>query len=170
MDLCICKQQYAVTSGGAIFCANDDCTIEVVGMLFDKQETPLFQLKNQINNVIDFHKAFGAPIAEEPTFIPNDRFVLRNRLMDEENDEYLAACQENDLVEIADSLGDMLYILCGTIIEHGMQHKITEIFNEIQASNMSKIGRDGKVLLRGDGKILKSTLYFKPNIAKILDL
>jgi len=59
--------------------------------------------------------------------------------------------------------------LCGTIIEHGMQDKIEEVFNEIQNSNMSKLGEDGKPIYREDGKVLKGSNYFKPNIAKILE-
>jgi predicted HAD superfamily Cof-like phosphohydrolase len=73
------------------------------------------------------------------------------------------------LVEVADALGDMLYILCGTIIEHGMQHKIEEVFNEIQKSNMSKLGADGKPIFREDGKVLKGPNYFKPDINSILN-
>jgi predicted HAD superfamily Cof-like phosphohydrolase len=89
--------------------------------------------------------------------------------MREENEEYLEAANNNDLVEVADALGDMLYILCGTIIEHGMQDKIEEVFNEIQRSNMSKLGEDGKPIYREDGKVLKGPNYFKPNIKDILD-
>ena len=89
--------------------------------------------------------------------------------MAEENEEYLEAASNNDIVEVADALGDMLYILCGTIIEHGMQHKIEEVFEEIQRSNMSKLGADGKPIYREDGKVLKGPSYFKPNIKKILD-
>ena len=88
--------------------------------------------------------------------------------MKEENEEYLDAAQNNDLVEVADALGDMLYILCGTIISHGMQYKITEIFNEIQRSNMSKLGKDGKPIYREDGKVLKGPNYIKPDIKSIL--
>jgi len=72
------------------------------------------------------------------------------------------------LIEVADALGDMLYILCGTIIEHGMQNKIEEVFDEIQKSNMSKLGSDGNPIYREDGKVLKGPNYFKPNILKIL--
>jgi predicted HAD superfamily Cof-like phosphohydrolase len=93
---------------------------------------------------------------------------LRHELMREENEEYMEAATNNDLVEVADALGDMLYILCGTIIEHGLQHKIEEVFNEIQRSNMSKLGADGKPIYREDGKVLKGPNYFKPNIAQIL--
>jgi predicted HAD superfamily Cof-like phosphohydrolase len=89
--------------------------------------------------------------------------------MDEENKEYYEAAENNDLVEVADALGDMLYILCGTILEHGMQHIIEEVFEEIQRSNMSKLGADGQPIYREDGKVLKGPDYFKPNIKGILD-
>jgi predicted HAD superfamily Cof-like phosphohydrolase len=89
--------------------------------------------------------------------------------MREENEEYLEAAENGDLVEIADALGDQLYILCGTILKHGLQHKIAEVFEEIQRSNMSKLDKDGKPIYREDGKVLKSDLYFKPNIKAILD-
>jgi predicted HAD superfamily Cof-like phosphohydrolase len=89
--------------------------------------------------------------------------------MDEENEEYLESANNNDLVEVADALGDMLYILCGTIIEHGLQHKIEEVFEEIQRSNMSKLGDNGEPIYREDGKVLKGPNYFKPNIKSILD-
>lgn len=89
--------------------------------------------------------------------------------MDEENKEYLEAAENNDLIEVADALGDMLYILCGTILEHGMQYKIEEVFNEIQRSNMSKLSADGSPVIREDGKILKGPGYFKPNIKDILE-
>ena len=69
----------------------------------------------------------------------------------------------------ADALGDMLYILCGTIITHGMQHVIDQVFEEIQSSNMSKLGSDGKPIYREDGKVLKGPNYFRPDIAKILN-
>jgi predicted HAD superfamily Cof-like phosphohydrolase len=73
------------------------------------------------------------------------------------------------MVEIADALGDQLYILCGTILRHGLQDKIVEVFEEIQRSNMSKLDADGKPIYREDGKVLKSDRYFKPNIAAILN-
>ena len=89
--------------------------------------------------------------------------------MAEENQEYFQAAKNNDLVEVADALGDMLYILCGTIIEHGMQDKIEEVFDEIQKSNLSKLGKDGKPIYRNDGKVMKGPNYFKPNISKVLN-
>ncbi|MEE9407194.1 MAG: nucleoside triphosphate pyrophosphohydrolase family protein [Polaribacter sp.] len=126
-------------------------------------------MKNKIAAVHAFHTAFKINIQDKPTTtISTDRKKLRFELMKEENEEYLEAAENNDLVEVADALGDMLYILCGTIIEHGMQDKIEEVFNEIQRSNMSKLGEDGKPIYREDGKVLKGPNYFKPNIKEIL--
>jgi predicted HAD superfamily Cof-like phosphohydrolase len=120
--------------------------------------------------VAEFHDAFGIESANAPVVsLPEQTVLLRHNLMKEENEEYLEAAQNKDLVEVADALGDMLYILCGTILSHGMQHKITEVFNEIQRSNMSKLGSDGKPIYREDGKVLKGPNYFKPNIASILE-
>jgi len=127
-------------------------------------------MKNKIDSVHKFHSAFGLGIQENPIAdLGIKKNLLRYELMREENEEYLEAANNNDLVEVADALGDMLYILCGTIIEHGMQHKIEKVFNEIQRSNMSKLGADGKPIYREDGKVLKGPNYFKPNIQQILD-
>ena len=127
-------------------------------------------MKNKIAAVTEFHTAFKLNMNQEPiAYIGEDRNLLRYKLMREENEEYLEAANNNDLVEVADALGDMLYILCGTIIEHGMQDKIEEVFNEIQRSNMSKLGEDGSPIYREDGKVLKGPNYFKPNIADILN-
>mgnify|MGYP000244669034 CR=1 FL=1 len=126
-------------------------------------------MKKRIAAVTEFHTAFKLNMNSKPIAdIGEDRNMLRFNLMKEENEEYLEAAQNNDLVEIADALGDQLYILCGTILKHGMQHKITEVFEEIQRSNMSKLDKDGNAIYREDGKILKSDLYFKPNIKEIL--
>ncbi len=126
-------------------------------------------IQETINAVRTFHDAFGISNAEEPTGKLSEKdYLLRYKLMREENEEYLEACQEGDLVEIADALGDQLYILCGTILKHGLQHKIEEVFQEIQRSNMSKLDKDGKPIYREDGKVMKSDLYFKPDIAEIL--
>jgi len=127
-------------------------------------------MKKKIESVQKFHEAFGLGMKDEPTAnLDMKKNLLRYELMREENEEYLEAANNNDLVEVADALGDMLYILCGTIIEHGMQHKIEAVFNEIQRSNMSKLGADGKPIYREDGKVLKGPNYFKPNILKILE-
>ena len=127
-------------------------------------------MNDKINSVKEFHKVFNLDFLEVPKAnIGHEKNKLRFNLMKEENEEYLNAANNNDLIEVADALGDMLYILCGTIIEHGFQYKIDEIFDEIQNSNMSKLGRDGKPIYRKDGKVLKGPNYFKPNIEKILN-
>tara|TARA_B100001996_G_C18524311_1_gene540480 strand:+ start:131 stop:535 length:405 start_codon:yes stop_codon:yes gene_type:complete len=128
------------------------------------------QFKDCIDAVKVFHESFGIKNESKPvSSISKADFMLRFNLMKEENEEYLDAAQQGDLVEVADALGDMLYILCGTILKHGLQHKIEEVFEEIQRSNMSKLDENGKAIYREDGKILKSSLYFKPNISKILE-
>ncbi len=123
---------------------------------------------NSLNQVADFHRTFNAPILNEPQIPSSQRCELRVSLLQEELNELKEAIENNDIVEIADALGDQLYILCGTILRHGLQHKITEVFEEIQRSNMSKLDANGKPIYREDGKVLKSELYFKPDIAKIL--
>ena len=126
-------------------------------------------MQKQLKAVRIFHETYGLGVSEE---MKADLGALKNELgynlMKEENEEYLEAVQNNDIVEIADALGDMLYILCGTILEHGLQHKIEEVFDEIQRSNMSKLGEDGKPIYREDGKVMKGPNYFKPNFSDIL--
>lgn len=127
-------------------------------------------LLNTINKVKEFHEVFGLDYHEQPKAeIENKIIELRHRLMQEENDEYLEAAMNRDLTLIADALGDKLYILCGTIIAHGLQHKIAEVFNEIHRSNMSKLDDNGKPIYREDGKIMKSNNYFLPDIKTVLE-
>lgn len=126
-------------------------------------------MKKRLEAVKEFHKAFGLGIKEEPVAdLGEAKNRLRFELMKEENKEYLEAANNGDLVEVADALGDMLYILCGTILEHGMQDKIEEVFEEIQKSNMSKLGADGKPIYREDGKVLKGPDYFQPRLDEVL--
>jgi predicted HAD superfamily Cof-like phosphohydrolase len=126
-------------------------------------------MQKQLNAVKLFHETYGLGVSTE---MKADLGALKNELrfnlMKEENEEYLEAVQNNDIIEIADALGDMLYILCGTILEHGLQHKIEAVFDEIQRSNMSKLGEDGKPIYREDGKVMKGPNYFKPNFSDIL--
>ena len=126
-------------------------------------------MQKQLTAVSEFHTSFGLGVSQTiKADLGEQKNKLRFDLMKEENEEYLEAVQNNDIVEIADALGDMLYILCGTILEHGLQHKIEAVFDEIQRSNMSKLGKDGKPIYREDGKVLKGPNYFKPNFEEIL--
>ena len=127
-------------------------------------------MKDKIEAVKAFHTAFKLGYKETPQAnLGIEKNLLRYKLMREENEEYLEAANNNDLVEVADALGDLLYILCGTIIEHGLQYKIEEVFEEIQRSNMSKLGENGEPIYREDGKVLKGPNYFKPDIVSILE-
>ena len=127
-------------------------------------------IKETIQAVEKFHNAFGIENNYQPTTnLSEAECNLRHRLMSEENEEYLEAAKNGDLVEIADALGDQLYILCGTILKHGLQNKIVDVFKEIQRSNMSKLDENGKPIYREDGKVMKSELYFKPDIKSILE-
>ena len=127
-------------------------------------------MKTQINKVRAFHNAFKQENGITPSNTEQNVFELRHRLMAEENDEYLEACKNNDLIGIADALGDQLYILCGTILKHGLQNKIEDVFAEIHESNMSKLDDNGKPIFREDGKILKSNNYFKPDLSKFIKI
>jgi predicted HAD superfamily Cof-like phosphohydrolase len=126
-------------------------------------------MKDYIQMVGDFHTVFDQRDGNKPRLISSNEGKLRYSLLAEENNEYLEAVESNDLVGIADALGDQLYIIYGTILKHGLQYKIEEVFREIHRSNMSKLGADGKPIYREDGKILKGPSYFRPNIKSIIE-
>jgi len=121
-------------------------------------------MRKQIEQLKEWNKA--CDIDTPPHFIAlhKERMRLRYDLMEEENSEYMLA---DNHVELADALGDMLYVLVGTIVEHGLADKIEDIFDEIHRSNMTKVV-GSKVKKRDDGKILKPQSYEKPNLEKIL--
>lgn len=125
-------------------------------------------MKEKINSVGEFHEVFRIGNAEKMTLLDEGNYMLRYNLLKEENEEYLEACKRGDIVEIADALGDLLYITYGTILKHGLQHKMEEIFDEIHRSNMSKLDANGQPIFREDGKVLKSDRYFRPDIRRIL--
>lgn len=133
-------------------------------------KTKTLTLRETISKVRDFHIAFNIRNEEKPIGNLEEKdFLLRYNLMKEENEEYLEACGRGDIIEIADALGDQLYILCGTLLRHGLHDVIEEVFCEIQNSNMSKLDENGKPVYREDGKVLKSNKYFKPDIRSILE-
>ena len=137
--------------------------------LKDVDPTCGMTLNECLSSVAEFHSTFGLRVEEQPNLqLTAEEMSLRHSLMAEENDEYLDAVRAGDMVEVADALGDMLYILCGTIISHGMQDVMSNVFRTIQASNMSKLGPDGKPIYRADRKVLKGPGYFKPDIAGAL--
>ena len=134
-------------------------------------------MERPLLDVAEFQLKFNSDYNTEPTLI--DSYQLRYKLLKEENEEYLEAAQNNDLVEVADALGDQLYIILGNIISHGMQGIIGDVFNEIHQSNMSKLDENGEPIINGIGitnptrplgKILKSENYFKPNLKQFLNV
>jgi predicted HAD superfamily Cof-like phosphohydrolase len=126
-------------------------------------------MKQYVKMVGEFHQVFDQKDATKPTLVHKNLGKLRYSLLLEENKEYLEAVEKEDLVEIADALGDQLYIIYGTILKHGLQDKIEDVFKEIHRSNMSKLGADGRPIYREDGKILKGPGYTRPNIASIIN-
>ncbi len=125
-------------------------------------------MKKQIQQVKEFYEAFNVNYSDEITLIPRDRAKLRHILMNEENQEFKTAFWDNDIIEVTDALADQMYILLGTVIEYGLQDKFEAVFDEVHRSNMSKLDKDGKPILRIDGKIIKSELYEGPHVENVL--
>lgn len=124
--------------------------------------------KNSFKRVKEFHKAFGHPMPPSPAIIDDGRAALRIELIREELQELREAVVANDLVAIADALGDLDYVVNGAAIEYGID--LPKVTKEIHRSNMTKLGPEGKPIYREDGKILKGKDYEPPNIAPILGL
>lgn len=123
---------------------------------------------NKAKLVDEFHDKFKIKTRVEPSLIPKEEWELRYNMIKEELDEYKKACEEGDLVEIADALGDMDYLINGGYSIHGLIDKEQDVFQEINESNHSKADENGEPIFREDGKILKSNLYFKPDIESII--
>lgn len=125
-------------------------------------------MEKQINQVLEFYKAFKHPIAVNPKFMEMDRVIMRHRLLDEEVVELFEAGAQGDIVEVADAIADCFYILIGTAIEYGIADKLPVLFDEVHRSNMSKLDNDGNPIYREDGKVLKSNNYTPPNLKDIV--
>jgi predicted HAD superfamily Cof-like phosphohydrolase len=117
--------------------------------------------------VAEFHKAFSLPMRDTPTAeIDSGLAKLRVALLEEEVDEFVSASEKGDLTGIADALADIVYVIYGTALTYGID--LDAVLCEVHRSNMSKLGNDGKPLIRDDGKVLKSDRYFPPDIAAVL--
>ncbi len=126
-------------------------------------------MKDQLDRVRRFHEVFqchreDAPVAE----LPGETSQWRIRMLLEELEEYRAAVRDCDIVEIADALTDMLYVLLGTFIAHGLQDIAEELFDEVHRSNMSKLDEQGKPIFRNDGKVMKSNRFSDPDLRSIV--
>lgn len=122
-----------------------------------------------LDKVHEFHNAFGVNVEEQPNIPSLERCKLRQNIIQEEVDELKAAWESGNIVEVADALADIHYVVMGTVLEFGLQDKYAEIFSEVHRSNMSKLDENGKPLYREDGKVIKSNLYTKPDIKKIIN-
>jgi predicted HAD superfamily Cof-like phosphohydrolase len=121
----------------------------------------------KLDMVRQFNKTYDIKTEKNPSTIDEDSYKLRYNLILEELNEYLEACKNEDIVEVADAIVDMMYILYGFVLAHGLSDVIFDMFEEVHKSNMSKL-ENGKVLRRTDGKIMKGSEYFKPNLKQFL--
>lgn len=124
-------------------------------------------MKTAVEKVTEFHLAYGQAAPDKAIPLPDDILMLRVRLIGEEFSEYREAAFRGDLVEIADALADLAYVVVGTAVAHGLV-RFDEIFAEVHRSNMSKLGADGKPVLREDGKVLKGPGFSPPDLAPLI--
>lgn len=125
------------------------------------------KIESQMFDMVrEFNETFSVELSDHPRV---KGFSLRYELSQEELYEYYEAGRTDDKVELLDALVDRMYLLIGDIQVHGMEDVFFEAFQEVHASNMSKLGEDGMPIYREDGKVLKGPNYFKPNLRNILD-
>jgi len=116
-------------------------------------------------DVKDFHKAFKQRVGKKPKLPKEAERQLRVKLLVEEMQEYIDGETNDDIVEIADAIADIIYIACGTAVSYGIP--LDDIFNEVHRSNMAKLV-DGKPIYREDGKVMKPEGWTAPDIKKII--
>ena len=122
---------------------------------------------SNFENVRKFMKTFGQEVREKPGF-PNDKITsLRYDLITEEIGELKVAMENKDIKEVADALTDILYVTYGA--GHAFGIDLDKCFQEVQDSNMSKLGSDGKPIYNEKGKVMKGPNYFKPNLSKFVN-
>ena len=138
-----------------------------------KQQLPDFEEREEMMNgtnfelVGDFMEAFGQKVETQPTWPDFNTRELRVDLIQEEVDELVEAIAQKDMVEIADALTDILYVVYGAGHTFGID--LDACFDEVHASNMSKLGEDGRPIKREDGKVMKGPGFFAPDLESILN-
>jgi len=121
---------------------------------------------NNFEKVKKFMQTFGQEVKSKPSF-PNDKIIkLRYELIEEELSELQAAIKDKDITEVADALTDILYVTYGA--GHSFGINLDRCFEEVQNSNMSKLGDDSKPIFNEAGKVMKGPNYYKPNLKKYL--
>ena len=121
---------------------------------------------SNFDKVGTFMKTFGQEVKTKPSFSSDKINKLRLDLIKEELEELTEAMQNKDLLEVADALTDILYVTYGA--GHAFGINLDECFNEVQNSNMSKLGEDGKPIYNETGKVMKGPNYFKPDLSKFV--
>ena len=121
---------------------------------------------SNFDKVGTFMKTFGQEVKTKPSFSSDKINKLRIDLIKEELEELTEAMQNKDLLEVADALTDILYVTYGA--GHAFGINLDECFNEVQNSNMSKLGKDGKPIYNESGKVMKGPSYFKPDLSKFV--
>ena len=116
--------------------------------------------------VKNFMETFGQEVKSRPSFSSEKINILRYNLIKEELDEFKQALDNNDLLEVADALTDILYVTYGA--GHAFGINLDACFEEVQNSNMSKLGNDGKPIYNDKGKVMKGPNYFKPDLSKFI--
>ena len=144
----------------------------------ENQELKIKNMKQQIKDLETFQKSFNSVYNTEPTLLKEEDWKLRYKLSLEELDEYKEACEQGDIVEIFDAILDRLFLAFGDAVCHGLQDKLIEGFNEVVASNMSKLDEVGLPIINGEcgvfdetrplGKVLKSDSYSPPDLKQFL--
>jgi len=124
----------------------------------------------QIKMVREFHTVMKAYNLDVPQVnLPSNIIALRKKLIEEETKEVFDAVEKKDLVNLLKEYCDLLYVVFGGIVEHGLDHLIEEAFEMVQKSNMSKLGDDGKPVFREDGKLLKGPNYKAPDLTILFE-
>ena len=121
---------------------------------------------SNFNKVKTFMETFGQEVKTKPSFSTDKINSLRYDLIKEELEELKEAMENKDLLEVADALTDILYVTYGA--GHAFGIDLDQCFDEVQNSNMSKLGKDGKPIFNETGKVMKGPKYFKPNLSKFL--
>ena len=121
---------------------------------------------SNFNKVGTFMKTFGQDVKTKPSFSSDKINKLRIDLIKEELEELQEAMKNNDLLEVADALTDILYVTYGA--GHAFGIDLDKCFDEVQNSNMSKLGKNGKPIYNESGKVMKGPNYFKPDLSKFV--
>jgi predicted HAD superfamily Cof-like phosphohydrolase len=131
-----------------------------------EESKPVMQKISPYYKVLEFHQIYGMRINHAPVLdIPSKE--MRYELVKEELEEYREALDEDDIVEVADALADLIYVVYGAAIEHGIN--LDEVIDEVHKSNLSKLHHEtGKPIYREDGKVLKGENYTPPDVIKVL--